>query len=83
MAKRVKIIMTDDIDGGEATQTVRFGLDGREMEIDLTDANAIKLRKALLPYISAGRRVRSAPPSRQPASRPSAEAGEAARRTTR
>ncbi|HEX5087944.1 MAG TPA: Lsr2 family protein [Nocardioides sp.] len=82
MAKRVKIIMTDDIDGGEATQTVRFGLDGREMEIDLTDENAIKLRKALLPYISAGRRVRSATSSRPPTWRPAAE-GEAARRTTR
>ena len=66
MAKRVKIMLTDDIDGGEATQTVRFALDGRELEIDLTDENAIKLRKTLLPYISAGRRVRGATSPKPP-----------------
>ncbi len=56
MTKRVTILLTDDLDGGEATQTVRFALDGRELEIDLTDENAIKLRKTLLPFIAAGRR---------------------------
>ncbi len=56
MAKRVEIVVTDDLGGGEATQTVRFALDGRELEIDLTDENAIRLRKAFLPYIAAGRR---------------------------
>ena len=59
MAKRVEILLTDDLNGGEATQTVRFALDGRDLEIDLTDENAIRLRKALLPYIAAGRRVAS------------------------
>jgi hypothetical protein len=57
MARRVQIRMTDDLDGAEATQTVRFALDGRELEIDLSDQNAARLRKAFLPYISAGRRL--------------------------
>jgi len=56
MAQRVEIRKTDDLDGQEATQTVRFALDGRDLEIDLSDQNAARLRKVFLPYISAGRR---------------------------
>ena len=57
MAQRVQVLLTDDLDGSTATQTVRFALDGREMEIDLNDKNATKLRKALEPFASAGRRL--------------------------
>ena len=57
MAQTVKIILEDDIDGGEAHETVRFGLDGGQYEIDLSSENATKLRDALRPFISAGRRA--------------------------
>ena len=59
MAQRVEILVTDDLDGSKATHTVRFALDGRELEIDLNDKNAGKLRKVLHPYVNAGRRLGS------------------------
>ena len=59
MAQSVKIILEDDIEGGPADETVQFGLDGRQYEIDLSTANAEKLREALRPYAAAGRRAQS------------------------
>ena len=56
MAQRVVVTLSDDIDGGEAAETVAFGLDGKSYEIDLNPANAKKLRKALAPYVEAGRK---------------------------
>jgi Lsr2 len=56
MAQRVVVTLSDDIDGGEAAETVAFGLDGKAYEIDLSAANADKLRNALIPYLEAGRR---------------------------
>ena len=56
MAQKVHIPLEDDLDGGDATETVSFGLDGRSYEIDLNDKNAAKLRDALAPYVAAGRR---------------------------
>ncbi|MGW4032583.1 histone-like nucleoid-structuring protein Lsr2 [Streptomyces sp. NPDC004838] len=56
MAQRVVVALVDDIDGGEAAETVIFGLDGKSYEIDLNTANAKKLRKALAPFVSAGRK---------------------------
>lgn len=56
VAQRVVVTLFDDIDGGEAAETVVFGLDGKSYEIDLNEANAKKLRKALAPYLDAGRR---------------------------
>ncbi|MET9803804.1 Lsr2 family protein [Streptomyces sp. NPDC006368] len=56
MAQRVVVTLFDDIDGGEAAETVMFGLDGTMYEIDLSTANAKKLRKALAPYVAAGRK---------------------------
>src|SRR6478735_118406 len=46
VAQKIHIVLEDDIDGTEATETVRFGLDGTAYEIDLNDANAAKLRAA-------------------------------------
>ena len=56
MAQRVVVTLFDDIDGSEAAETIAFGLDGRSYEIDLNEANARKLRKALAPYVDAGRK---------------------------
>lgn len=36
MAQKVTVALEDDIDGGPAQETVRFGFDGTEYEIDLT-----------------------------------------------
>lgn len=60
MAQRVVIQKIDDIDGSEATETVRFGLENHTFEIDLNGANAQNLRDALQPYLTAARRVSSA-----------------------
>ncbi|QLH23159.1 Lsr2 family protein [Streptomyces sp. Rer75] len=56
MAQRVVVTLSDDLDGGEAEETVTFGLDGKSYEIDLTASNASKLRDALAPYVEAGRK---------------------------
>ena len=57
MAQKTVVLLTDDISGGDADQTLIFGLDGKSFEIDLNDKNAEKLRKALKPYIEAGRKT--------------------------
>jgi Lsr2 len=41
----------------EPTQRVRFGLDGQQYEIDLSDDEAAELREAVGRYIAAGRRA--------------------------
>jgi len=56
MAQKVHITLEDDLDGGDATETVAFGLDGRGYEIDLNDKNAKALRDALAKYVAAARR---------------------------
>ena len=65
MAKTVIVKLTDDIDGGDADETVHFALDGKTYEIDLSAANAATLRGAFKPFIEKGRPVAvggSAPP---------------------
>jgi len=57
VAQKVKIILVDDLDAGSADETVRFGLDGTQYEIDLSKDNAKNLRDALKPYVDAGRKV--------------------------
>lgn len=59
VAQKIQTIFIDDLDGGEAEGTVRFGLDGTDYEIDLSTAHAKALRKALEKYIEAGRKVSS------------------------
>ena len=57
MATKVLTTLQDDIDGSDATQTVRFALDGVEYEIDVSDRNANRLRNSLSEFIAHGRRV--------------------------
>lgn len=57
MASRVQLILIDDIDGGDADETISFAIDGIEYEIDLNAFNAEALREAFSPYIQAGRKV--------------------------
>lgn len=59
MAKRTVQFLIDDIDGGEATGTVEFGIDGTHYTIDLSEENEKKLREALEPFrIKASRKGR-------------------------
>jgi hypothetical protein len=57
MAQKVHITLEDDLDGGDASETVAFGLDGRSYEIDLNDKNAKALRDALAKYVAGARRA--------------------------
>ncbi|MBP2368266.1 hypothetical protein JOF36_003962 [Pseudonocardia parietis] len=91
MAKVETTRLVDDITGGEADETVDFGLDGRLFEIDLTSAHARRLRDGLAPFVSAARladtsgarraraRASAAPASSGPAA-PSATGSDAATR---
>ncbi|RZT87494.1 Lsr2 protein [Pseudonocardia sediminis] len=57
MARVATVSLVDDLDGGEAAETVTFGLDGRQHAIDLSESNAAKLRDLLAPYIAAARKT--------------------------
>ena len=57
MAQRVNIVLVDDLDGNDADETVTFGIDGVNYEIDLSTAHATKLRETLTTYVDAARRV--------------------------
>jgi hypothetical protein len=57
MSSKVLVILEDDVDGGEADETIEFGLDGTTYAIDLSDANANRLRGALDGYISKARKT--------------------------
>lgn len=59
MAQKVMVSLVDDLDGGTAAETVGFGLDGKTYEIDLSSANASKLRDALAEFVAAARRAGS------------------------
>ena len=59
MASKNVIQWVDDLDGKNIARgsTVKFGLDGRTFEIDLSAANQATLRSALAPFMAAGRKV--------------------------
>src|SRR4051812_50119181 len=57
MAQKVQVILVDDVDGGEASETVSFSLDGVSYEIDVSESNAGALRDALAPWVGHARRV--------------------------
>lgn len=60
MAQKVEVLLVDDIDGGEADETVSFSIDGTTYEIDLSEKNAAKLRNGLEPFVSSARKARKA-----------------------
>ncbi|MFD8886412.1 Lsr2 family protein [Streptomyces erythrochromogenes] len=57
MAQKVQVLLVDDLDGGEANETVTFALDGKTYEIDLSTNNAEKLRGLLDPFTKGGRKT--------------------------
>jgi nucleoid-associated protein Lsr2 len=64
MAQKVTVALEDDLDGGPADETVRFGVDGTEYEIDLSTKNAWAFRTQLAPFLEHART-----PGRGPARR--------------
>ena len=60
MAKKVTVTLIDDVDQeASADETVEFGLDGVQYEIDLSSENAAKLREQLDVWVSHARKVSS------------------------
>jgi hypothetical protein len=57
MAQKVTVALIDDLDGGPAEATIRFGLEGAEYEIDLSGKNARAFRKQLAPFIEHARKA--------------------------
>jgi hypothetical protein len=57
MAQKHIVQLIDDLDGGEAAETVPFSLDGSHYEIDLSKKNAARLRDALAVYVASARRA--------------------------
>jgi hypothetical protein len=57
VATRTITTLTDDIDGGDADETVSFSFKGTSYEIDLSKKNVDKMVKALKPYTSAARKA--------------------------
>jgi hypothetical protein len=78
MAQQVQIVLVDDIDGGEATETVSFALDGTTYEIDLNAKNASALRDAFAQYVGHGRKVTAARRGRRSSSAAAGSKGSAA-----
>ena len=73
MARRIEIILIDDLDGKEIAsggQTVTFSYQGKEYTLDLSTKNAEKLDRALAPFVSVARRTGGRPPKRRSAARP-------------
>ncbi|HVC71049.1 MAG TPA: Lsr2 family protein [Acidimicrobiales bacterium] len=56
--EELTISLIDDFDGTEAAETVKFAIDGKNYEIDLSKPNASELRRTLRPYIDRARAAR-------------------------
>jgi hypothetical protein len=57
MAQKVTVALEDDLDGGPADETVRFGLGGTDYQIDLSNKNAKAFRRQLAPFIEHARKA--------------------------
>lgn len=58
VARREIVVLEDDLDGGNADESVKFALDGIAYEIDLNSKNAAKLRDAFAPYVKVARKTK-------------------------
>jgi hypothetical protein len=56
MARKTVVELIDDIDGQTAAESITFALDGLSYEIDLSTANADKLRTSLAPFAEHARK---------------------------
>jgi hypothetical protein len=60
VATKVTVVLEDDLDGGPADETVRFGLDGVDYEIDLSKQHARTFRRELAAFLVHARRAERA-----------------------
>jgi hypothetical protein len=56
MGTKMTVVLEDDLDGGPADETIRFGLGGSQYEIDLNSKNAAAFRKQIAPYLEHARK---------------------------
>jgi hypothetical protein len=57
VAQKTVLELVDDLDGGPADESVAFALDGADFVIDLSAANAARLRNTLAEYVGHARRT--------------------------
>jgi hypothetical protein len=55
--QRVEVRLEDDLTGGPADETVQFGLDGRDYEVDLSTRHAVEFRRQIAPFVEHARLV--------------------------
>lgn len=70
MAQKTQVILTDDVDGSEATQTIAFAYQGVNYEIDLNDDHAAAIEESFHDWIQAARKVTGRGTSAKSASTP-------------
>jgi hypothetical protein len=56
--QKLEVQIEDDLTGGPADETVMFGVDGREYQIDLNAKHAAAFRKQLAAFVERARLVR-------------------------
>jgi hypothetical protein len=83
MAQRKQIVLTDDLDGSAASETIRFALEGSQQEIDLNAEHAEQFRKSVQPFIDAARKAGARTRRVSRAARPSAPSQTAVREWAR
>ena len=66
MAQITEVRLVDDLDGGEAAESVAFSIDSKFYEIDLGEKNASALRDAIAPFVGSARRAGGAPAVTRP-----------------
>ena len=63
MAQITEVKLVDDLDGGEAAESIAFSIDGRSYEIDLSEKHAAELRDAFAPFVGGARRAGGGSPA--------------------
>lgn len=75
MARQQSVSLIDDLDGSKAVETIRFGLEGTNYEIDLNRKHAANLRKSLGDFVEHGRKAKPANQPRRNAKSTNATSG--------
>ena len=57
LVQKVQVILEDGFTGGPADENVRFCVDGRNYEMELSAENAAALREAIEPFRKKGRKI--------------------------
>jgi hypothetical protein len=52
-----RLVLIDDLDESEGAETITYGVNGQDYEIDLSEVNAQRFYDVLGPYIEKSRRV--------------------------